>query len=69
MLRPGGVVVFGTKEGAKMGSEKHFENTDNGKILQAMRDAGFCEAAIGAGRLGASSGGQAWVPVHGKKRK
>ena len=70
VLRPGGVLVFGTKQaGAKLGRDEHFKNTDNNDILLSMKDAGFHDCEIGETRLpdGGSQGGQTWVPVWGRK--
>tara|TARA_B110000208_G_C11644800_1_gene385807 strand:+ start:35 stop:925 length:891 start_codon:yes stop_codon:yes gene_type:complete len=69
VLKPNGRLVFGTKQpGAKLGSKKHFVNTDNDAIVSAMLSAGFVNAVVGDTRLLTDpQTPPMYVPVMGKK--
>ena len=63
ILKPGGLVVWGCKEGSKRGDTKVFVNTDWEKCLESMEAAGF-KAERGSVRL---QGTASYTPLIGKK--
>jgi len=70
VLKPGGWVVFGAKDGAAVGQAAQFVNTDNAKVVEAMAQAGFaCSAVEPARLLGADGapGPATWIPLRGQK--
>ena len=63
ILKPGGFVVWGCKEGSKRGDPEVFVNTDWDKCLESMEAVGF-KAERGSVRL---QGMASYTPLIGKK--
>ena len=70
VLKPGGYLIFGTKQGgAKLGKKDTFVNTDNNVILASMVAVGFVDSEIGATRLLTDPlTPPMYVPVVGRKQ-
>ena len=65
ILKPGGFVVWGCKEGSKRGDPEVFVNTDWDKCLESMEAAGL-KAERGSVRL---EGMASYTPLIGKKSR